>query len=43
MKPKNIFQSETEILSREQLSKIIGGKEVEVIINGKKIKITVPD
>lgn len=43
MKPKSIIKSGLEVLNATQLSKIKGGKEIEVIINGKKYVITVPD
>jgi len=43
MNLKNIFRSETEILNKEQLSKIIGGRKVEVTIGGKTVIVEVPD
>lgn len=36
MDTKNIIKSGMEVMDAIQLSKIKGGKEVEVIINGKK-------
>lgn len=43
MKTKSIIKSGLEVMSATQLSKVIGGREVEVIIDGKKVIIIVPD
>ena len=43
MDTKNIIKSGMEVMDAIQLSKIKGGKEVEVIINGKKYIINIPD
>ena len=43
MKTKSIIKSGMEVMDNAQLSKIKGGKEVEVIINGKKYIINIPD
>ena len=43
MKTKSIIQSGVEVLSANQLSKIKGGREIEVIIEGRKVIITIPD